>query len=33
MMQDLDKVCEHLQIEPNSMTLGIPEDRRLLFGD
>ena len=31
--QELDKFCEHLQTEPNSTTLGIPEDRLLLFGD
>jgi dynein heavy chain len=31
--QDLDKVCEHLQTEPGCTTLGIPEARRLLFGD
>jgi hypothetical protein len=27
------RFCEHSQTEPNSTTLGIPEDRRLLFGD
>ena len=31
--QDFDKICEHLQVEEGGGPIGIPQARRLLFGD
>jgi len=31
--QDFDKICEHLQTDENGDPIGIPQARRLLFGD
>ena len=31
--QDFDKICKHLQTDENGDAIGIPQARRLLFGD